>query len=114
MITSSEVHPNAAHLHEQIKGRFPTVSLATIYKTFDLLKKVNEVLEIGLHDDNHYDPALPSPHLICTSCNKIFDGELETPVHALVNEMEQVFGFHILRHQLNFYGLCQDCQISHP
>jgi Fur family peroxide stress response transcriptional regulator len=116
LIASSKEHPNAAQLYEQIKARFPTMSLATVYKTLDLLKELDEVLEIGLHGDNHFDAIrpYPHPHLICTSCQKIYDGELETPVQALVNEMEQVFGFQISRHQLNFYGLCPDCQISNP
>lgn len=112
LIATSEEHPNASHLYEQIRVRFPTMSLATVYKTLDLLKELGEVLEIGLHSDNHYDGnrPYPHPHLICTSCQKIFDGELEIPVQDLVKEMEQSFDFHILRHQLNFYGLCSDCQ----
>lgn len=111
MATSNE-HPSAAQLYQQIKIEFPTMSLATVYKTLDLLKELGEVVEIGLHDDNHYDAyrPYPHPHLICTSCQIIFDGELEAPVQALVNAMEHVSGFHILRHQLVFYGLCPECQ----
>jgi Fur family peroxide stress response transcriptional regulator len=112
LIAASEGHPSAARLYEQIKVQFPTMSLATIYKTLDLLKGLGEVLEIGLRDDSHYDGnrPYPHPHLICTRCQKIMDGELEAPVRTLVNEMEQVSGFRIVRHQLDFYGLCPDCQ----
>lgn len=112
LIVTREDHPNASRLYEQIKARFPTISLATVYKTLDLLKELGEVLEIGLHDDNHYDGnrPYPHPHLICTNCQKIIDGDLEIPVQAFIDEMEQSFNFHILRHQLNFYGLCSDCK----
>jgi len=112
LIAASEEHPSAARLYEQIKVRFPTMSLATVYKTLDLLKELGEVLEIGLRDDKHYDGnrPYPHPHLICTRCQKIMDGELESSVHALVSEMEKISGFRIERHQLNFYGLCPDCQ----
>lgn len=112
LIATSEEHPSAARLYEQIKTQFPTMSLATVYKTLDLLKELGEVLEIDLRDDSHYDVKrpYPHPHLICTQCHKIMDGELEPSVHALVGELEHVSGFRIIRHQLDFYGLCPDCQ----
>ena len=76
LILISEDHPSAAQLYEQIKGKFPTMSLATVYKTLDLLKELGEVVEINLHADNHFDAYRPNPHLhlICTSCKKILDG----------------------------------------
>jgi Fur family transcriptional regulator, peroxide stress response regulator len=112
LIAASEGHPSASRLYEQIKVRFPTMSLATVYKTLDLLKELGEVLEIGLRDDNHYDgnKPYPHPHLICTKCQKIVDGELEVAVSQIVQEVEQNFGFRILKHQLDFYGVCPDCQ----
>ncbi|OGN98481.1 MAG: transcriptional repressor [Chloroflexi bacterium RBG_13_50_21] len=112
LITNSEDHPSAAQLFEQVKVQFPTMSLATVYKTIYLLKELGEVVEISLHDDNHFDAKrpYPHPHLICTSCKKISDGQLEAPNHALLDEMEHISGFQILCHQLVFYGLCPDCQ----
>ncbi|MBU4224269.1 MAG: transcriptional repressor [Chloroflexi bacterium] len=112
LIVASEGHPSAARLYNQIKVQFPTMSLATIYKTLDLLKELGEVLEIGLRDDSHYDgnKPYPHPHLICMKCQKIMDGELEIAVKNIVQEVEQNFGFRILKHQLDFYGVCPDCQ----
>jgi Fur family peroxide stress response transcriptional regulator len=112
LIAASEGHPSASQLYDQIKIQFPTMSLATVYKTLDLLKELGEVLEIDLRDDSHYDgnKPYPHPHLICTNCQKIVDGELNTAVVNIVKEVEQSFGFKILKHQLAFYGLCPDCQ----
>ncbi len=112
LIATSEGHPSASELYNQIKNQFPTMSLATVYKTLDLLKELGEVLEIGLRDDSHYDgnKPYPHPHLICVKCQKIMDGELEIAVKNIVQEVEQSFGFQILKHQLDFYGLCPDCQ----
>lgn len=112
LIASSKDHPNATQLYERVKDQFPTMSQATVYKTLDLLKELNEVLEIDLHGDSHYDGNLPNPHphLICTRCGKIMDGELDSPVQNLVREIEISHGFQVKRHQLNFYGLCPECQ----
>ena len=112
LIAASDGHPSASGLYSQIKSRFPTMSLATVYKTLDLLKELGEVLEIGLRDDSHYDgnKPYPHPHLICVKCQKIMDGELDTAVKNIVREVEQNFGFQIVKHQLDFYGICPDCQ----
>jgi len=59
LIASSEGHPSASRLYAQIKVQFSTMSLATVYKTLDLLKELGEVLEIGLRDDRHYDGNKP-------------------------------------------------------
>ena len=112
LIAASEDHPSAARLYARIKAQFPTMSLATVYKTLDLLNGLGEVLEIDLHDDCHYDGIrpYPHPHVICTKCQKIVDGELDLSVRNLVSEIEQLSGFSIERHQLDFYGLCPECR----
>ena len=112
LIAASEGHPSASRLYEQIKVQFPTMSLATVYKTLDLLKELGEVLEIGLRDDSHYDgnKPYPHPHLICVKCQRIMDGELDGAVQNMVEEVEHNFGFQIVKHQLDFYGICPDCQ----
>ena len=111
LIAASEGHPSAAQLYERIKVLFPTMSQATVYKTLALLKEMNQVLEIDLRDDSHYDGNRPQPHphLICIKCNKIVDGEVSLDQEAL-RKLEQVTGYTILRHQITLYGLCPDCK----
>ncbi|HZU86303.1 MAG TPA: Fur family transcriptional regulator, partial [Anaerolineaceae bacterium] len=112
LLAVSEGHPNATQLYEALRVQFPTVSLATIYKTLVLLKDEGEVLEIDLHSDSRYDGNKPysHPHLICTHCGGIFDGDEVAALQKLNREIEEKYNFHISRHQLIFYGLCQECQ----
>jgi Fur family transcriptional regulator, peroxide stress response regulator len=111
LIAVSEGHPSAGQLYRQIKRQFPTMSHATVYKTLALLKEMNQVLEIDLRDDSHYDGNRPQPHphLICINCNKIIDGEISLDQESL-RSLEQASGFKILRPQISLYGLCPDCQ----
>ncbi len=99
-------------LFQNLRVQFPTVSLATIYKTLNLLKEEGEVLEIDLRNDSRYDgnKPYPHPHLICNQCNKIYDGDKVLSYHKLDTEIEEKYGFQILRSQLLFFGVCQDCQ----
>lgn len=111
LIAASEGHPSASQLYARIKRQFPTMSYATVYKTLTLLKEVNQVFEIDLHHDSHYDGNRPEPHphLICVRCNRIVDGEVSFDQESL-RSLEQASGYIILRPQVSLYGLCPDCK----
>ena len=53
LLAASDGHPSAAHLYDQLQAQFPTTSLGTIYKTLNLLKDLDEVLELGFSDDDY-------------------------------------------------------------
>lgn len=111
LIAVSEGHPSANQLYEKIKEKFPTMSQATVYKTLALLKDMNQVFEIDLREDSHYDGNRPHPHahLICMKCNKIVDGE-ESLDQEAIKRLEQASGYTILRPQISLYGLCAECK----
>jgi len=111
LIAASEGHPSANQFYEAIKEKFPTMSHATVYKTLALLKELDQVFEIDLHGDSHYDGNRPEPHphLICMKCNKIVDGE-DTLNQEALRKLEQDTGFTILRPQVSLYGICPDCK----
>ncbi|MBN1262613.1 MAG: transcriptional repressor [Anaerolineae bacterium] len=112
LLAASEGHPSASQIHEQLHAQFPTMSLATVYKTLNLLKEMGEILELGFgDDDNRYDAnePFPHPHLICIRCHKIIDPEVPE-YRALAHEVAATSGFRVVSHRLDFYGICPDCQ----
>jgi Fur family peroxide stress response transcriptional regulator len=112
LLAASDGHPSASDLYDQLHAQFPTTSLATIYKTLNLLKDLGEVLELGFgHDDNRYDGnrPYPHPHLICVRCRKIMDSEVSM-ADDLVQQVAQQSGYEIVSHRLDFYGVCPDCR----
>ena len=112
LLAISKGHPNATQLYENLRQQFPTISLATVYKTLVLLKEEGEVLEIDLHNDSRYDgnKPYPHPHLVCNRCKRILDGDEVSTLQKLNREIEEKYGFQIQRHQIVFFGVCQDCQ----
>ncbi|MFC2064508.1 Fur family transcriptional regulator [Chloroflexota bacterium] len=111
LIAVSEGHPSAADLYKKIKPKFPTMSQATVYKTLALLKEMNQVLEIDLHDDSRYDGNRPQPHphLICMECRKIMDGSMDLDPLVL-KKVEETSGYQIIQPVISFYGYCSECQ----
>lgn len=112
LIAASEGHPSAQGLYEQLKAQFPTISLATVYKTLSLLKEEGEVLEIDLHDDSHYDgnKPFPHPHLVCTRCRRILDADALFNHQQISQQIADTLGFQVTRQQIVFYGICPECQ----
>lgn len=111
IIAASDGHPNALQIYNSIKKQFPTMSQATVYNTLSLLKEMNQVLEIDLHGDSHYDGNRPEEHshVVCLKCNKIVDGDYFVD-NSTISNLEKSTGFEIVRSQIAFYGLCPDCK----
>jgi len=115
IISASTDHPSVDEVYQKVRTRFPTTSIATVYKTITLLKELNEVLELGFPDgSNRYDGnrPYPHPHAICTKCKKIMDPEISS-VDELSEEMKSKTGYTISFHRLDFFGLCPECQSKH-
>ncbi len=111
VLAASEGHPSVERIYETVRQEFPTTSIATIYKTVNLLKQINELLEISFPDgSNRYDgyKPFPHPHLICIKCKKIVDLDLDS-LDAMEKEVALETNFEILNHRLDFFGICSNC-----
>ncbi|MFH1929461.1 MAG: transcriptional repressor [Chloroflexota bacterium] len=112
VLATSDQHPSAEQIYEHVKADFPMTSLATVYKTLALLVEMGELLEIRFcGDSTRYDGRIAHshPHLICVKCKKIEDLEL-APLNPLSKEVAERTGYCILRHRLDFFGICPECQ----
>lgn len=112
LLANSEGHPSASHIYKTLQSQFPTISLATVYKTLALLKEEGEVLEINLPAEARYDgyKPYPHPHLICTCCGKIIDGDELSIISKANMEILGHYEFEVTQSQLVFYGRCKDCR----
>jgi len=112
ILATEDSHPSASQLYDRLKSQFPTTSPATVYKTLNLLKDVDEVLELGFSDDdNRYDGTkpYPHPHLVCIRCRKIVDPDVDM-ADTLIRQVSEQSGYAILSHRLDFFGLCPECR----
>jgi len=112
ILARSADHPSVDMIFEQVKPDFPTTSLATIYKTVNLLKQLGEVVELDFSEEsNRYDgnKPYPHPHLICTQCKTIVDPDVAT-ASDLSKELAKKTGYQIVNHRLDFFGICPRCQ----
>lgn len=110
----SQTHPTADEIYKALEGRFPNMSVATVYNNLRVFKEVGIVKELSYGDassrfdcvtSNHY-------HVICNDCGKIVDfhypglDEVETLA-------EHVTGFQVDNHRMEIYGTCPSCKTAH-
>jgi Fur family peroxide stress response transcriptional regulator len=112
VLAVSEEHPSVETIYQRVRPDFPTTSLATVYKTVNLLKELGEVVELDFSEEsNRYDgnKPYPHPHLICTKCRRVVDPDVET-LTDLSQELAFKTGYRIVNHRLDFFGICPRCQ----
>ena len=112
IIATSAGHPSATQIYRQMRQRFPTTTLATVYKTLTLLKEMGEVLELEFSGaENRYDGNNPTPHLhlICINCHRIMDPEIDVTSH-LPDQVARTTGYEIVGQRFDLYGICPQCQ----
>lgn len=112
IIATSAGHPSATQIYQQMRQRFPTTTLATVYKTLTLLKEMGEVVELEFSSaENRYDGNKPYPHLhlVCTHCRRIIDPEID-PLGHVGAQVAKTTGYQIVGQRFELYGICPQCQ----
>jgi Fur family transcriptional regulator, ferric uptake regulator len=95
-----------------VRKRDPKVGYATVYRTLKLLVECGLANERQFedtvtrfevaHHDSHHD------HLICLGCKRIVEFE-DRQIERLQETVATRFGFELVSHKHELYGLCEKC-----
>ena len=111
MLCETKSHPSAESIYKNLEPDHPTMSLATVYKTLDALKRNGLVQELNVGENSfRYDAMTDThPHIICTHCGCVED--FESPALDNIRTMvENETDYIIESHQIYLYGRCKACQ----
>ena len=109
-LINDKSHPNPENVYNSIRQDFPTISLATVYKTLETFEK-HKIISVvtPLHETVRYDAEIdPHHHIVCIRCKKIVDlndsklNKLHIP--KIVKKGNTLIGFNI-----QFNVICSDC-----
>jgi Fur family transcriptional regulator, ferric uptake regulator len=104
---------SAQELFLELRKRNENMGLATVYRSLEALKlegvvsirtlATGESLYTSIQKDQH--------HLTCVNCGQSIPID-ECPVHQLEKELQCAYKFKVYYHTLEFFGLCDQCQLS--
>lgn len=108
-----EEHISSEELYRIVSEKDPSIGLATVYRTMNLLVECGLAQELQFGDgQTRYEHAFDHQHhdhLICRGCGKIM--EFNNPmIEKLQEKISREKGFKVLSHKLELYGLCRDCK----
>ncbi|KOO41040.1 peroxide-responsive transcriptional repressor PerR [Priestia koreensis] len=110
-LISSMSHPTADEIYKSLEGKFPNMSVATVYNNLRVFKEVGIVKELTFGDaSSRFDYVTTHHyHVICDRCGRIVDFHYPglDEVEALA---AHITGFDVKNHRMEIYGTCSDCK----
>lgn len=102
----------AQEIFDQLRSGDRRVGIASVYRTLELLSKLNLVRRVDIGSAACYEPAHPGGehhhHVVCDECGKVeafADSKLERALH----EVEGKTGYTMSGHDVVLRGVCATC-----
>ena len=110
-VLNSTDHPTVQQLYERVRDHFPSMTLATIYSTLDVLKRSGLIQELPFAKQSRYESNLePHVNLVCVQCGNVMDATVgRATVVRLKNQITSQANFQVAWQRVDFHGWCHRC-----
>ena len=111
-IEKLEGHVTAEDIYQEVQKINPYISVATVYRTLELLQELKLITPSNLGHNQTYFALKnhgPHHHLVCLECLQVeeFSDELFDPVRA---RLEEQYGFKVYTDHMSIFGICKECR----
>ncbi len=111
IIRHSHGHLDADEIYRQARKKQPRISLSTVYRTLQTLKKLRLVEEVHFDEEHHHyevKPPTEHHHLVCLGCGQVV--EFQYPLARLVKRnVTEAKDFEITGSEVRMTGYCSKC-----
>lgn len=113
LLKSRSLAISAQDIYVELRNRNQSIGLATVYRALEALKLegVVQVRTLASGESLYSSVQQDKHHLTCLQCGKSILIN-ECPVHELETQLHQSHKFKIFYHTLEFFGLCNQCQVG--
>ncbi|MFC1871205.1 Fur family transcriptional regulator [Chloroflexota bacterium] len=111
-LAATQDHLTPAELYERVHRENPNIGLVTVYRTIEILTKLELLCELHAGGSCHsYTISAPGHHhhMICSGCGAVVDFA-GYDLANLEQKLSRETGFKIKDFLLEFTGLCRACQ----
>ena len=112
IIRQGQGHLDADEIYRRAREKKSRLSLSTVYRNLQTLKKMGLIEELHLDEAHHHyevKPATQHHHLVCIGCGRVI--EFEYPFARLVKRnVSEAKGFEITDSEVRMSGYCARCR----
>ncbi len=123
VLNTTVKHLSAEDIYHEVHKIHPSSGMSTVYRTLELLSRLKLVFKFDFGDGRaryELNKRLENKeyhhhHLVCINCQRVIDYTdfIEDEVELLKKTekgLSKKYNFKIMRHILQFYGLCNRCE----
>ena len=112
VIRRGQGHLDADEIYRQAREKESRLSLSTVYRTLQTLKKLGLIEELHFDEaHHHYEMKAPTEHhhIACLGCGKVIEFNLSLSRYIKRN-IPEAKGFDITETEVRMSGYCADCR----
>lgn len=112
VLHKAEHHISAEEIYQQVKSVYSYANISTVYRTIELLNKLDLIAEIDMGDGcvrYHLLEKGHHHHLICSKCGKVTELP-ESLLKELNKKLLDNYNFKADIKHLALFGLCSNCK----
>ena len=114
IIRQGRGHLDADEIYRRAREKETRLSLSTVYRTLQMLKKLGLVEELHFDEEHHHYEVKPSAehhHLVCLGCGRVI--EFYYPLSRyLRKKVPEAKDFDITETEIRMTGYCAKCRRS--
>ncbi len=112
VLRSTNTHPTAEWIYNNLKSEYPDFSLGTVYRNLSLFKEQGIVVTVAnVNGQERYDGVVTAhAHFVCKKCGSVADVNCFNDSRDLDERIERLYDCEVDRHSLCFYGICSSCK----
>jgi Fur family ferric uptake transcriptional regulator len=112
IIRQGQGHLDADEIYRRARQKKPRLSLSTVYRNLQMLKKLDLIEEVHFDEAHHHyeiKPPTQHYHLVCLDCGRVI--EFEYPLaRQLKRKVAEARDFEITGSEVRISGYCSQCR----
>ncbi len=111
-VQASEDHISVEEIYSQVCGRYPHVDISTVYRTLELLERLELVTRADLGEGRvryHWAEKGRHHHLVCQKCGRIIELD-DMALAPLKTNLRKDYSFRANLDHFVIFGRCDACE----
>lgn len=111
VIRGTRIHPTADWVYQQLKPKYPDLSLGTVYRNLAAFREEGTIASVGVVNGQERFDGITAPHchFVCTVCGGVEDLHRLTLPEEMERAACDAYGVRVERCRLTLEGVCKDC-----